>query len=96
MLDRPCRDIDFATTRGAGNDIERLLGEAGYEPDRQFNAINGRDRLLLVDPAHSRQVDVFVGSFRMCHEIPLTKRLVTGQPTIPLAELLLISCRLSN
>jgi len=34
-------------------------------------------------------VDVFVGSFRMCHAIPFGDRLKKGEPTVPLAELLL-------
>jgi hypothetical protein len=88
-LDRAYKDLDFAVARGVGHAAEQLLCEAGYEPAREFNAVNGRDRLLFFDPDHSRQVDVFVGSFRMCHEIPLANRLVTGRPTVPLAELLL-------
>ena len=34
-------------------------------------------------------MDVFVSSFRMCHEIPLEKRLSVDEDTVPLAELLL-------
>jgi hypothetical protein len=34
-------------------------------------------------------VDVFVGSFRMCHEIPFSNRLSPGDRTVPLAELVL-------
>jgi hypothetical protein len=44
---------------------------------------------LFLDPVHGRQVDVFVGSFRMCHEIPFGDRLSPAQQTVPLAELLL-------
>jgi hypothetical protein len=88
-LDRVYQDLDFAVAQGAAHAAERLLCEAGYEPAREFNAVNGRSRLLLFDPDHRRQVDVFVGSFRMCHEIPFANRLVCGQPTVPLAELLL-------
>jgi hypothetical protein len=32
---------------------------------------------------------VFVGAFRMCHEIPLEDRLTVDSATVPLAELLL-------
>jgi hypothetical protein len=45
--------------------------------------------MLFYDNEHGRQVDVFVGSFRMCHQIPFGDRLRPGQPTVPLAELLL-------
>jgi hypothetical protein len=61
----------------------------GYEPDRVFNATNGHRRLLFYDVANSRQVDVFVGSFEMCHDIPITERIALATHSIPLAELLL-------
>ena len=51
--------------------------------------MNARERLLFFDDAHDRQVDVFVSSFRMCHEIPLEGRLQHHDSTVPLAELLL-------
>ena len=51
--------------------------------------MNGRERLLFYDNPNERQVDVFVSSFRMCHEIPLEKRLGVDEDTVPLAELLL-------
>src|SRR5436305_5364203 len=53
------------------------------------NAMNGKERLLFYDNPNERQVDVFVSSFRMCHEIPLEKRLTVDEDTVPLAELLL-------
>jgi hypothetical protein len=61
----------------------------GYEPHVGFNAMNGKERLLFYDNPNGRQVDVFVSSFRMCHEIPLEKRLPIDRDTVPLAELLL-------
>ena len=61
----------------------------GYEPHVGFNAMNGKERLLFYDNPNERQVDVFVSSFRMCHEIPLEKRLHVDEDTVPLAELLL-------
>src|SRR4029077_5782534 len=51
--------------------------------------MNARERLLFFDDANGRQVDVFVGSFRMCHEIPFEGRLGVYDDTVPLAELLL-------
>lgn len=88
-LDREYKDLDFAVPKGKGGDAERLLKESGYEPETMFNAMNGKERMLFHDTVHGRQVDVFVGSFRMCHEIPFGDRLQAGQPTVPLAELLL-------
>ncbi len=88
-LDREYKDIDFAVPKGRGGDADKLLRAGGYEPEITFNAMMGKERMLFHDTAHGRQVDVFVGSFRMCHEIPFGNRLSAGERTVPLAELLL-------
>jgi hypothetical protein len=88
-LDREYKDIDFAVPKGRGGDADKLLRAGGYEPEVTFNAMMGKERMLFHDTAHGRQVDVFVGSFRMCHEIPFGNRLTPGERTVPLAELLL-------
>jgi hypothetical protein len=88
-LDRQYKDLDFAVPKGRGGDAANLLRAEGYEPEVVFNAMNGKERMIFNDLAHDRQIDVFVGSFRMCHEISFKDRLKAGDPTIPLAELLL-------
>jgi hypothetical protein len=88
-LARPYKDLDFASSKKSAGDLQKLLRDMGYEPHLGFNAMNGRERLLFYDNPNNRQVDVFVGSFRMCHEIPLEKRLEIDADTVPLAELLL-------
>jgi hypothetical protein len=88
-LDREYADVDFVTAAGAGRDVEALMTEEGYEPYHEFNVINGSRRLLFFDHSHDRQADVFVGSFVMCHEIPVSRRLEVDEVSIPLAELLL-------
>lgn len=88
-LTREYHDIDFAVPKGAGRPAGDLLTELDYLPSVEFNALNGRERLLFFDPEHDRQVDVFVGSFRMCHEIPFGDRLTADGHTVPLAELVL-------
>jgi hypothetical protein len=88
-LDREYKDLDFAVPKGRGGDAAKLLRAQGYEPEVVFNAMNGKERMIFNDLEHGRQVDVFVGSFRMCHQIPFGNRLRAGEPTIPLAELLL-------
>ena len=88
-LAREYKDLDFATSKKSAGDLQKLLRDIGYEPHLGFNAMNGRERLLFYDNPNSRQVDVFVRSFRMCHEIPLEDRLGVDKDTVPLAELLL-------
>jgi hypothetical protein len=88
-LTREYKDLDFATSKKSSSDLQKLLRDLGYEPHVGFNAMNGKERLLFYDNPNARQVDVFVSSFRMCHEIPLEKRLDVDEHTVPLAELLL-------
>lgn len=88
-LSREYKDLDFASSKKSSGDLQKLLRDMGYEPHVGFNAMNGKERLLFYDNPNGRQVDVFVSSFRMCHEIPLEKRLPIDDDTVPLAELLL-------
>ena len=88
-LPRRGKDIDVAVPRGSGRPAARLLEQAGYVGDQMFNALHGSRRLLFVDPARERHLDVFVGEFSMCHEIPLTARLDRAPLTVPPEELLL-------
>jgi hypothetical protein len=88
-LQREYKDLDFVTAKKASGDVQQLLRGLGYDPHLAFNTMNSKERLLFFDDAHGRQVDVFVSSFRMCHEIPLESRLETQADTVPLAELVL-------
>jgi hypothetical protein len=88
-FDRAYKDIDFVVPKGTGNTTDRFLRAAGYEPHVAFNALNQKERMLFFDTVHDRQVDVFVGAFRMCHQIPLNGRFEVEPRTLPLAELLL-------
>ncbi len=88
-LSREYKDIDLVTLKGKGKVVCGFLEEMGYEPHSQFNAMNGHKRLLFHDLTNQRQLDVFVGAFRMCHEIPITDRITLDDVTVPLAELLL-------
>ena len=88
-LQREYKDLDFATSRKGVGETQTLLRDLGYDPHVGFNAMNSRERLLFFDDANARQVDVFVGAFRMCHAIPLEARLGVDPGTVPLAELLL-------
>lgn len=82
-------DLDWVTRRGTSAAAQRFFEDAGYSPQVRFNSLNGKERLMFYDETNRRQVDVFVGSFRMSHEIPLNDRLEIDPLTIPLADLLL-------
>ena len=82
-------DIDLVTTRKHAKASTQLLTELGYTPNERFNTMNSASRLVFYDNERGRNIDVFVGSFRMCHELPLSDRLELEERTVPLAELLL-------
>lgn len=89
VFEREIADLDFVAARDEGRRLGELLAASGYEPEEQFNALNGARRLLFQDPGRGRQVDVFVGSFEMCHTLPLSERLGARPRTLPAAELLM-------
>jgi hypothetical protein len=95
-LAREYKDIDLVTARGRSGATVDLLRAEGYAPHVAFNALNGQERLLFFDEEHDRQVDVFVGSFRMCHTIPVGDRLETDPVSVPLAELLLTKLQIAE
>jgi hypothetical protein len=88
-LPRRAKDIDLAAAKGASRPAAKLLVRAGYVADEMFNALRGSRRLLFTDPANGRHLDVFIGGFSMCHDIPMTARLAREPLTVPREELLL-------
>jgi hypothetical protein len=86
---RSYADLDVVTAQRGRGPVDDLLRNEGYEPHVAFNALHGQERLLYFDTEHGRQLDVFVGAFKMCHRVPLDARLEVDPVSIPLAELLL-------
>ncbi len=95
-FERRYADLDFVTAKGASGKTQAFFREAGYEPHKAFNALNGNERLLFFDTENDRQVDVFVGAFSMSHRIPLGERLELEPVTVPLAELLLTKLQIAE
>jgi hypothetical protein len=89
-------DLDFVTVRRGAPIAATFLRGEGYDPHVAFNALHGNERLLFFDNEHDRQVDVFVGQFRMSHRIPLDERLELEPGTLPLAELLLTKLQIAQ
>jgi len=89
-LRRTYNDIDFAASKRVGKAVASLLTSQGYEPNSRFNALHGHSRLLFHDILNARQVDVFLGSFEMCHKLDLEPRLTAPGHTLPLSDLLLL------
>lgn len=86
---REYHDLDFVVAENERKRIEPFFQEFGYESNRQFNLLNGSKRQIYLDPGSDRHVDIFVGSFEMCHRLPMNGRLEIDPVTVPLAELFL-------
>lgn len=86
---REYRDLDFVIADNERRKIEPFFVEMGYQPNRQFNLLNGQKRQIFLDPNSERHVDIFVGNFEMCHKLPMKDRLHLDPVTVPLAELFL-------
>src|SRR5215208_8395766 len=86
---REYRDLDFVIAEHERKRIEPFFQEMGYESNRQFNLLNGSKRQIYLDPTSDRHVDIFVGTFEMCHKLPMNGRLELDPITVPLTELLL-------
>lgn len=82
-------DIDLVAPAKTERKVAATLEALGYAGDRGFNARHGDRRLLFKSPIGGRKVEVFVGTFEMCHRLSLTDRLSVQTPTVPRAELLL-------
>ncbi len=88
-LQRSYADIDIVIGRKEGKGAKAALLELGYEPNDRFNALRGDRRLLFYDTANGRQLDVFVGTFAMCHTLDLSGRLALLPDTLSVADLVL-------
>jgi hypothetical protein len=88
-LRRSYADIDIVIGRKEGRGTKAALTELGYEPNERFNALRGDRRMLFYDTANGRQIDVFVGTFAMCHTLDLSGRLTLVPDTLSPADLVL-------
>ncbi len=88
-LARTYKDIDLVTYSRACHAVQGVLEDAGYSPERRFNAINGHRRLLYKDEERVRQIDVIIDQFSMCHAFEFKDRLTVDEQTLPLADLVL-------
>lgn len=88
-LRRTYADIDIAVPRADSRRVAAMLERLGYEANQRFNNLHGSRRLLFYDRKNNRQLDVFVGAFKMCHELALDRRLDAVPDTLASADLLL-------
>ncbi|HMR98364.1 MAG TPA: nucleotidyltransferase family protein [Anaerolineales bacterium] len=96
LFTREYGDLDFVVTGKHRRAFENFMPSAGYSPHKQFNLLNGTTRQIYYHDATGMKVDIFVGSFAMCHRIPLEDRLHLHPLTIPPADLLLTKAQIAE
>lgn len=89
VLQREYADIDIVIPPKTNRTGSAQLVELGYTPNARFNALHGSRRLLFYDTANSRQLDIFVGEFAMCHRLDLSRRLNLHPTALAASDLLL-------
>lgn len=94
-LGRSYPDIDLVAHKKQSRALRAVLEEAGFEPERVFNATHGARRLLYHAP-EGWQVDVFLDTFEMSHTLDLGARLEAEPETLAAAELLLTKLQVAE
>ncbi len=82
-------DVDFMGYRKQRTEVSKLMEDLGYEPNRQFNILQGHRRMLFDHPQLGYDADVMLDVFVMCHELNFIGRLEVDEYTVPIEELLL-------
>ncbi|MFN8160248.1 MAG: hypothetical protein U0R52_04275 [Solirubrobacterales bacterium] len=84
-------DVDLVLGRKEALAVSQVLEDLGYQPVSSFNSVQGEARLMFVDVEQNLRIDIFVGAFEMCHNIPLGEEAFhpAEHPALGLVELLL-------
>jgi hypothetical protein len=86
---RTGQDLDFGARGSERRALTDLLGEQGYAPDRNFNALYGNKQLYFANPDTSLAVDVLIDKIAMCHTFSFADRLTRMPYTLDPLDLLL-------
>lgn len=88
-LKRKYGDLDYAMSKRDRQAALAFFPALGYEANERFNLMQGDRRLYFYDVAHSRQIDVFIDTIKMSHNIDLRDRLGHDGPCASPSDLLL-------
>ena len=86
---RAAQDLDFASLGSTRRELGDLLGELGYAPDKNFNALYGNKQLYFQHPETGLAIDVMVDKVEMCHTLAFGDRLARLPYTLDPMDLLL-------
>ncbi len=89
LLRREYADLDLLGLSSSTTEIKHFISGLGYQADKFFNSLHGRNRLLYHDLENGRQVDVLFDEMDMCHRLDFRSRIGVDAHTLPIADLLL-------
>lgn len=90
---RTVEDIDVVVEKGARRHLDDVTAACGFAPDVEFNNLHGRERRIYHSERYGK-LDVFIGTFDMCHAISFDGRLGLDHPTIALVDLFLTKAQI--
>ncbi|HEM62048.1 MAG TPA: roadblock/LC7 domain-containing protein, partial [Chloroflexi bacterium] len=76
-------DLDLAAYGRQRRQLDQLMEGLGYDPYRRFNALHGHRRLKYSHPDQGINLDVFVDTFHMCHQLRFEGRLEKADLALP-------------
>src|SRR5215472_12794870 len=82
------QDIDFACLSKERKSVAAHLEQAGCQPDRRFNNLNG-DRQMYFTAPSGRPIDVMVDRLTMCHTLDFRPSFKKLPYTVDVVDLLL-------
>ncbi|MFI5035290.1 MAG: hypothetical protein ACHQFZ_03690 [Acidimicrobiales bacterium] len=82
------QDIDFGCLSKGRREVMAFLEQAGCEPDRRFNSLNGERQMYFNAPS-GRPIDVMVDRLTMCHELDFRPNFRVLPLTLDVVDLLL-------
>jgi hypothetical protein len=85
---RAGQDIDLACQGKVRRKVADHLEQAGCQPDKRFNNLNG-DRQMYFNAPSGRPIDVMVDRLSMCHTLDFRSSFDSPSPTLDPADLLL-------
>ena len=85
---RAGQDIDLACLGKGRRQVAEHLEQAGCQPDKRFNNLNG-DRQMYFNAPSGRPIDVMVDRLSMCHTLDFRPSFGSVSPTLDPADLLL-------
>lgn len=96
LFTRDFGDLDLVVASKQRREFESFMPLMGYSSNKQFNLLNGAHRQIYYHNETEMKVDIFIGTFEMCHKISLEDRLHIHPITIPPAELLLTKAQINE